>query len=149
MGCHCLLLIASIGDTFDFYMLILCFVTLFNSFIICRKCCLGDSLGFSTVLSPANGSSFISIFHPGGLSGGSDSKEATCVAGDPSSIPGSRRSPGVGNGNPLQYTCLENPMDGEAWWATVHGVAKNQIRLSDSHFLIEESEGLSVFCQQS
>ena len=41
------------------------------------------------------------------------------------------RSPGEGNGNPLQYSCLENPMDGEAWWAIVHGVAKSQTRLSD------------------
>ena len=40
-------------------------------------------------------------------------------------------SPGEGNGNPLQYSCLENPMDGGAWWATVHGVAKSQTRLSD------------------
>ena len=46
-------------------------------------------------------------------------------AGDPDSIPGSGRSPGEGNGNPLQYSCLENPMEGEAWWAIVHGVAKS------------------------
>ena len=45
--------------------------------------------------------------------------------GDPGSIPESGRSPGEGNGNPLQYSLLENPMDGEAWQATVHGVAKN------------------------
>ena len=42
--------------------------------------------------------------------------------------------PGEGNGNQLQYSCLENPMDGEAWWATVHGVAKSQTRLSDERF---------------
>ena len=41
-------------------------------------------------------------------------------------IPGLGRSPGEGNGNPLQYSCLENPMDGGAWWATIHGVAKSQ-----------------------
>ena len=52
-------------------------------------------------------------------------------AGDLGSIPGWGRSPGEGNGNPLQYSCLENPMDGGAWWATVHGVAKSQTRLSD------------------
>ena len=52
-------------------------------------------------------------------------------AGDPGLIPGSGRSPGEGNGNSLQYSCLENPMDGGAWWATVHGVAKSQTRLSD------------------
>ena len=56
--------------------------------------------------------------------GGSDSKEAACEAGDPSLIPGSGRSPGEGNGNPLQYYCLANPMDREAWQATVHGVAE-------------------------
>ena len=46
------------------------------------------------------------------------------------SIPGSGRSPGGGSGNPLQYSCLENPMDREAWWATVHGVAKIWTRLT-------------------
>ena len=53
-------------------------------------------------------------------------------AGDPgSSIPGSRRYPGEGNGNPLQYSCLENSMDKGTWWATVHGVTKSQKLLSD------------------
>ena len=47
-----------------------------------------------------------------------------CNAGDPGSIPGSGRSPGEGNGNPFQYSCLENPIDRGDWWATVHGVAK-------------------------
>ena len=47
-------------------------------------------------------------------------------------IPGSRRSPGEGHGNLLQYSCLENPMDREAWWGTVHGVTKSQTRLSNS-----------------
>ena len=59
-------------------------------------------------------------------------KEFTCNAGnvgDPGSIPGSGRCPGGGNGNPLQYSCLEYPMDREVWWATVHGVAKSQARL--------------------
>ena len=49
-------------------------------------------------------------------------KESACSAGDPDSIPGSRRSPGEGNGNPLQYSCLENFADRGAWWVTVHGV---------------------------
>ena len=49
----------------------------------------------------------------------------------PDSIPGLGRSPGEGNGNPLQYSCLENPMDRGAWWAIIHGVAKSQIQLSD------------------
>ena len=51
--------------------------------------------------------------------------------GDLGSIPGLGRFPGEGNGNPLQYSCLENPMDGGAWWATVHGVAKSRTRLSN------------------
>ena len=50
------------------------------------------------------------------------------------SIPGLGRSPGEGNGNPLLFSCLENPMDGGAWWAAVHGVAKSQTRLSDFTF---------------
>ena len=55
-------------------------------------------------------------------------------AGDLGSIPGSGRSSGEGNGNPLQYSCLENPMDRGAWWATVHGVAKSRKQLSDFTF---------------
>ena len=58
-------------------------------------------------------------------------EESACSAGDLSSIPGSGRPPGEGNGNPLQYSCLENPMDREAWRATVHEVPKSQTRLSD------------------
>ena len=54
--------------------------------------------------------------------GGSDCKESACNAGDLGVTPGSGRSPGGGHGNPLQYSYLENPMDREAWWATVHGV---------------------------
>ena len=66
--------------------------------------------------------------------GGSDGKASTYNAGDLGSIPGLGRSPGEGNGNPLQYSCLENSMDGGAWWATVHGVANSRTRLSDIHF---------------
>ena len=54
----------------------------------------------------------------------SDGNESACDAGALGSIPGSGRSPGEGNGNPLQYSCLENPMDRGAWRATVHGVAR-------------------------
>ena len=61
-----------------------------------------------------------------GFPGGSDSKESACNAGDPGSIPRSGRSPQGGNGNPLQYLCLENPMDTAAHWVTVHGVTKSQ-----------------------
>ena len=66
-----------------------------------------------------------------GFPGGTDSKESTCNSGDPGSIPGSGRSPEEGNGNSLQYSCLENPMDRGAWRATVHGVAKSWTLLSD------------------
>ena len=66
-----------------------------------------------------------------GFPGGSDGEESACNAGDPGSILGSGRSPGVGNGNPIQYSCLENPMDRGAWQATGHGVAKNWTRLSN------------------
>ena len=58
--------------------------------------------------------------------GGSDGKEFACNAGDPGWIPGLGRHPGDGNGNPLQYSCLENSMDRGALWATVHGAAKSQ-----------------------
>ena len=63
---------------------------------------------------------------PDGFPGDSGGKESACNAGDLGLIPGSGRFPGEGNGNPLQYFCLENPMDGGAWWATVHGVTKSR-----------------------
>ena len=72
-----------------------------------------------------------------GFPGGLDGKESALNAGDPGSIPGSGRSPGEGNGNPLQYSCLENPMDRGAWQAAVHGVQgvqKSQTYLSDITF---------------
>ena len=59
-----------------------------------------------------------------GFPGGSDGKAFTRNEADPGSIPVSGRSPGEGNGNPLQYSCLENSMDGGARWAAVHGVTK-------------------------
>ena len=68
-----------------------------------------------------------------GLPGGTVVKNPTANAGDArdsGSIPGSGRSSGEGNGNPLQFSCLENPMDRGAWWATVHGVAKSWTQLS-------------------
>ena len=68
---------------------------------------------------------FPPVFGVWGFPGGSDGKASACNAGDPGSIPGSEISPGEENGNPLQYSCLENSMDGGAWWAAVHGVAKS------------------------
>ena len=62
--------------------------------------------------------------HWKGFHGGSDGKESACSAADSGLIPGSGRSPGEGNDNPLQYSCLENPMDWGAWWATVHGIIR-------------------------
>ena len=59
----------------------------------------------------------------------SDGKESACNAGNLGLIPGSGRSPGKGNGNPIHYSCLENSMDREAWRATVHGVTKSQTQL--------------------
>ena len=59
-----------------------------------------------------------------GFPGGSDGEVSVCNAGDPGSIPGLGRFPGEGNGSPLQYSCLENPMDTGAWQATLHGVTK-------------------------
>ena len=68
-----------------------------------------------------------------GFPGGSDGKESTCNAGDLGLILGWGRFPGEGKGNPLQYSCLENPMDRGVWWVRVHGVTKSQTRLSDSY----------------
>ena len=58
-------------------------------------------------------------------------KESACQVGEPSSIPGLGRFPGKGNGKPLQYSCLGNPVDGGAWWTAVHGVTKIWTWLSD------------------
>ena len=62
-----------------------------------------------------------------GLASSSDGKESACSAGGPGSIPGSGISPGEGNGNPFQYSYLENTMDRGAWWATVHGGHKTRL----------------------
>ena len=70
----------------------------------------------------------------GGFPGSLGGKISTCNVGDPGSIPESGRSPGEWNGNPLQCSCLENPMDGEAWEAAVHGVAKSRTQLSNFTF---------------
>ena len=85
--------------------------------------------------------------------GGSDGKVSAWNAGDPGLIPGSGRSPGAENSNPLQYSCLENPMDGGAWWATVQGVAKSRTQLSNFTFFsfithhLGNSNGFRKFVQ--
>ena len=61
-----------------------------------------------------------------GFPGGSDNKQSACSAGDLGSIPGLGRYPGEENGNPLQYSCLNNPMDRGAWWARAHGATKSR-----------------------
>ena len=82
--------------------------------------------------------------------GGSEDKASACNAGDQGSTPGMGRSPGEGNSNPLQYSCLENPMDRGAWQATVHGVAKSQTRLSNFTSLstIGKLRGMISFSKQ-
>ena len=70
---------------------------------------------------PTRGTGLTNYYFPGG----SESKESACSAGDLGSIPVSGRSSGEGNGNPLQYSCLENPMDRGDWQAIVHGVTKS------------------------
>ena len=69
-----------------------------------------------------------------GFLGGSEVKASAWNVGDLGSIPGSGRPPGERNGNLLQYYCLENPMEGGTWWATVHGVPKSRTQLSDLTF---------------
>ena len=80
------------------------------------------------------------------FSGGSDGKASACNSGDLGSIPGSGSSPGEGNGNPLQYSCLENPMDRGAWWAAVRGVAKSRTQLSNSSFSMSHSCLFACMC---
>ena len=80
----------------------------------------------------------------GGFPGGSDGKEFACGAGDLGLIPGLGRSPGEGNGNPLWYSCLENPMNGGAWQATVHGAEKSRPQLSDFTLFQELSHMLQL-----
>ena len=74
-----------------------------------------------------------------GFSGGLGGKESTCNAGDPGSVPGLGRSPGEGNGYPLQYSCLENSTDRRTWKATVHGLRKSwTLCWSNRHFLFHD-----------
>ena len=83
-----------------------------------------------------------------GFPGGSEVKASACNAGYLGSIPGSGRSPGEGNGSPLQYSCLENPMDLGAWQATIHGVAKTWTQLSDFTFTFPGGSDGKAICLQ-
>ena len=78
------------------------------------------------------------MWGPCGFPGGSDGKASVYNVGDPGSIPGLGGSPEVGNGNPFQDYCLENPMDRGAWYATAHGVAESRTQLSDFTFTFKE-----------
>ena len=69
-----------------------------------------------------------------GFPGGSDGKGSACKAGDPGLIPGFGRFPGEGNGNPLQYSCLGNPMDRGAWQAPVHGFRTSRTQVSNEQY---------------
>ena len=76
-------------------------------------------------------------------------KNLPASVGDAGSIPGSGRSPGGGDGNPLQYSCLENPMDRETWWATVHGATESDLTVAENtalkgHF-IELIASLTIY----
>ena len=84
-----------------------------------------------TVRRDAQKNSVFAVHYHGGFPGGSEGKASAYNVGDLGSIPGSGRSPREGNGNPLQYSCLESPMDGGSLQATVHGVAKSLTRLSE------------------
>ena len=78
------------------------------------------------------------VFSPiKGFPGGSDSKESAFNARDLGSIPGSGRSPGGGNVNPLQYSCLENSMDRGAWQARVHGIAKTNLNNEENSLMVQ------------
>ena len=81
-----------------------------------------------------------------GFPGGSDGKESACNAGDPGLNPGSGISPGEGNGNPLQYSCLENLMDRGAWKVTVRGVSQSQIELKR---LSTQASGIQILTQKN
>ena len=121
------------------------FITLFHSIDIITQLCAKLLQSCLTLCDPmVTNPSLLHLLHwqAGSLSwyypicfpGGSEVKASACNVGDLGSIPGSGRSPGEGNGNPLRYSCLENPMDRGAWWATEHGVAKSQTGLSDFTF---------------
>ena len=102
-----------------------------NESVLCIRC---QSIGpwASASVLPMNIQDWFPLQYS--FPGGSEVKVSASNARDLGLIPGSGRSPGEGNGNPLQYSCVENPMDGGAWWATVHRVAKSWTWLSNLTF---------------
>ena len=90
-------------------------------------------LPFTVTQNFSHVSDFFEMVTFNGFPGGSEVKASACSVGDQDSIPGLERSPGEVNGNPLQYPCLENLMDGGAWWATVHGVTWSRKCLVTKH----------------
>ena len=100
---------------------------------LCGRVTLGGKNRFYGALSPSG-----HWWLARGLPGDSDGEESACDAGDPGLIPGSGKSSGGGNGNPLQYPCLENSVDGWAWRAIVHGVTKSRTWLKPLHFFFHE-----------
>ena len=99
-------------------------LTLFLDHQCLSVCCVAGTvwvLGICQGKKPRKIPAFMELQALQGFPGGSDGKESACNAGDLGLIPESGRSPGEGNGNPVQYSCLENPIDGGAWPTTVHG----------------------------
>ena len=88
---------------------------------------------------------FMCLMRTWGFPCSSDGKESACKAGDQGSIPGLERSSGEGNGNPLQYFLLENPMDREAWWSTIHGVEKSRTLTHTTQWELLKSTLLATF----
>ena len=120
---------------FSFSLNLTCFLSLFSSVLFEPKSFLIHKYLVPSILPRklpiVKNSNYPLLIVFWGFLGSSEVKASACNAGDLGLIPGSGRSPGEGNGNPLQYSCLENPMDRGAWWAAVHRVTKSWTRLSD------------------
>ena len=121
-------------------------VTFVISFFFCLRT--GQLIPTNTKVAPPDSCIAEAVTEPVSLWRGSEVKASARNAGDPGSIPGLGRSPGEGNGNPLQYSCLENPMEEGAWWATVHGVAMSRTRLSNFTYFTFHLLWIRSLCPQ-